>query len=89
MVKASFRIFLRFIDVPVKPAPLVLFLIWAAAFSITSLQGAAPIRWPRSFTNDGTTFTIYQPQITSWSKNVLTARVALSVQQTVSFWGQD
>ena len=35
--------------------------------------------WPRSFTSNGTTVTVYQPQVTSWAGNVLSFRAAVSV----------
>lgn len=45
---------------------------------------AAPLRatdgWPRSFTSNGTAYVVYQPQVTSWTQNILTARAAVSVQ---------
>jgi len=35
--------------------------------------------WPRTFTSEGTAFTVYQPQVTSWAGNVLAFRAAVSV----------
>jgi hypothetical protein len=34
--------------------------------------------WPRSFTNNGTAFTVYQPQATSLENGVLSFRMAVS-----------
>ena len=34
--------------------------------------------WPRSLTSDGTAITVYQPQVTSWTGNVLSFRAAVS-----------
>lgn len=35
--------------------------------------------WPRTFTSDGATYTVYQPQVTVWSGVSLSARAAVSV----------
>ncbi|TSA29916.1 MAG: hypothetical protein D4R65_14310 [Verrucomicrobiaceae bacterium] len=35
--------------------------------------------WPKSFSSDGASLTVYQPQVTGWSGNTLTARMAVSV----------
>ncbi len=35
--------------------------------------------WPKSFTSGGAAITVYQPQVTDWSGNTLTARMAVSV----------
>ena len=45
----------------------------------TSTVPSAPKGWPRSFTNNGTAFTVYQPQAISWSNGILTFRAAASV----------
>lgn len=52
---------------------------WAFSLCFLTDAGSAATDWPRSFTADGTAFTVYQPQLTNWSGNILTARVALSV----------
>jgi len=44
----------------------------------TSIQALAD--WPRTFQQDGATFTVYQPQVTGWDGNTLTAKMAVSVQ---------
>ncbi len=35
--------------------------------------------WPRTFTANGASFSVYQPQVTDWTGNQLTARLAVSV----------
>ena len=42
-------------------------------------RGDSSDGWPRSFTSDGATITVYQPQVTAWSGNVLSFRAAISV----------
>src|ERR1043165_1433640 len=37
--------------------------------------------WPRQYTADQTTFTVYQPQVESWDQALLTARAAVAVQK--------
>ena len=44
-----------------------------------AIPAGAPKGWPRSFTNNGTAFTVYQPQAISWSNGILTFRAAASV----------
>ena len=41
---------------------------------------ADPEAWPRSVKQDGTTYTIYQPQLDSWDGVTLEARAAVAVQ---------
>jgi uncharacterized protein (TIGR03000 family) len=40
--------------------------------------------WPRKIESDGETLTIYQPQVESWDKNLLTARAAVAVTTKAS-----
>ncbi len=40
--------------------------------------------WPRQATVDGTGVTVYQPQVESWTKNQLTARAAVALQEKAS-----
>ncbi|RRJ96636.1 autotransporter [Opitutaceae bacterium TAV4] len=63
-------------------------LVHAAASqpdSITSTASTTPAdaaklpAWPHQFQRDGATYTIYQPQIDSWSGDKLVARAAVSV----------
>ena len=67
-----------------KILPLLLVLIagfislHAQDTGATPAAPAAPKGWPRSFTNNGTAFTVYQPQAISWSNGILTFRAAAS-----------
>jgi len=46
---------------------------------VSAQQTANPSQgWPRSFTNNGTTYTAYQPQATSLANGVLAFRMAVS-----------
>jgi hypothetical protein len=47
--------------------------------SLSSARSATSDGWPRTFTGAGTSITVYQPQVTAWTGNVLTARMAVSV----------
>jgi len=49
------------------------------ALSVPRVQCDTGGAWPKSFTSDGASLTVYQPQVTGWSGNTLTARVAVSV----------
>src|SRR5262245_17802335 len=40
--------------------------------------------WPRKFVSDGTTFTIYQPQLEKWDMNRLEGRAAVAVETQAS-----
>lgn len=60
-----------------KVAPLLAVLFFT--FSLSSVRSAASDGWPKTFTNEGTSLTVYQPQVTEWSGNTLTARMAVSV----------
>src|SRR5207247_1381919 len=40
--------------------------------------------WPRKFTQDGLTLTVYQPQLEKWDRNRLEARAAVSVESQAS-----
>ncbi|MFZ4775889.1 MAG: carbohydrate-binding family V/XII [Terrimicrobiaceae bacterium] len=60
-----------------KALPAVLWLILALLFS--SVLSAAGDGWPKTFSSGGIAFTVYQPQVTSWSGNTLTSRLAVSV----------
>lgn len=61
---------------PMKPYALLALIF---ALSLTSARSAASGGWPRTFTSSGASITVYQPQVTSWSGNTLTARMAVSV----------
>ncbi len=43
-----------------------------------------PDIWPRKFTQDGLTLTVYQPQLEKWEQNRLEARAAVSVENQAS-----
>ena len=47
--------------------------------SLSSVRSATSDGWPKTFTSAGTAVTVYQPQVTAWSGNTLTARMAVSV----------
>ena len=49
------------------------------ALSLSSALSATSDGWPRTFTNSGASITVYQPQVTAWTGNTLTARMAVSV----------
>jgi hypothetical protein len=69
-------------------------LLYASLALASPLHGAAaappPVEaadsvdagWPRAFTSGATTFSVYQPQIESWSGNRLAARAAVAVRDT-------
>lgn len=50
-----------------------------AVLPLSPVHSATGGGWPRTFTNEGTSITVYQPQVTGWSGNTLTARMAVSV----------
>jgi len=50
-------------------------LVCTLPISVASADGG----WPRILNTDGQAITVYQPQVTSWSGNTLTARCAVSV----------
>jgi uncharacterized membrane protein YgcG len=54
-------------------------LLASAILFVSSAFGDTSAGWPKSFTAGGAAFTVYQPQVTSWSGNTLTARMAVSV----------
>lgn len=47
--------------------------------TFSSVHSATSDGWPRTFTSSGASIAVYQPQVTDWSGNVLTARMAVSV----------
>ncbi len=49
-----------------------------------SSQGSATAPWPRESTEDGRTYTVYQPQIEKWDGTRLHARAAVSVENAAS-----
>lgn len=59
--------------------PSLLTLIVALGTTLLHAQETASQPWPRSFTNNGTAFTVYQPQATSMQNGVITFRMAVSV----------
>ncbi|MEI6034599.1 MAG: hypothetical protein WCS65_10005 [Verrucomicrobiae bacterium] len=44
-----------------------------------SARSDTPGGWPKTFSGGGAAITVYQPQVTSWSGNTLTSRMAISV----------
>ena len=58
--------------------PALLALVFLAV-PLASLRSATSDGWPRTFTSEGAAITVYQPQVTAWSGNTLTARMAVSV----------
>lgn len=61
----------------------LLFLATSCASSGSGGGGGSALPdtgWPRSFTANGITFTVYQPQLTSWDGTQLTARTVVAAQ---------
>lgn len=56
---------------------LSLLVALALIFTVSSAFSSTP--WPRTINADGQSLTLYQPQVTSWSGNTLSARCAVSV----------
>src|SRR5579864_1281038 len=53
----------------------------ASTSPVTSDGGSATVvRWPLEFSNDGMTYTLFQPQSDSWDGHLLRGRSAVSVQ---------
>lgn len=51
------------------------------AASVLAFAAASALAdWPRTFQQDGSSFTVYQPQVTAWDGNALSAKMAVSVQ---------
>ena len=55
------------------------FAVLFVALTLSSASSATGGGWPRTFTSNGTAFTVYQPQVTGWTGNTLTSRLAVSV----------
>jgi len=49
------------------------------AFASPRVFCDAGASWPKTFTSGGASLTVYQPQVTGWTGNTLTARMAVSV----------
>jgi hypothetical protein len=72
-----------------KRLPFILLYLTILLLVISGLQAQTtdssssgsetPGGWPRSFTNNGTAFTVYQPQATEWYSGVLSFKEAVSV----------
>ena len=54
----------------------------AAAQQSATVADSVDAGWPRAFTSGATTFSVYQPQIESWTGNRLAARAAVAVRDT-------
>jgi hypothetical protein len=54
----------------------------AAAQQPVAVADSVDAGWPRAFTSGATTFSVYQPQIESWTGNRLAARAAVAVRDT-------
>jgi hypothetical protein len=54
----------------------------AAAQQPVAVADSVDAGWPRAFTSGGTAFSVYQPQIESWTGNKLAARAAVAVRDT-------
>lgn len=55
-----------------------------ASAATASQPGAVNAPWPRESTEDGRTYTVYQPQIEKWDGTRLHARAAVSVESQAS-----
>ncbi|MCX6348556.1 MAG: autotransporter, partial [Candidatus Aureabacteria bacterium] len=58
-------------------------LAWAQAQPVgenAAQSDLADTEWPRQYASGENTVTLYQPQINTWEKNILDARMAVSVQ---------
>ena len=58
---------------------LALFAVVVSLHLPSEARGDSSDGWPRSFTTNGTKITVYQPQVTAWSGNVLSFRAAVSI----------
>src|SRR5580765_4597531 len=54
----------------------------AAAQQSATVADSVDAGWPRAFTSGATTFSVYQPQIESWTGNRLAVRAAVAVRDT-------
>lgn len=54
------------------------------AQNVSDAAAAPADLWPRKFTQDGLTLTVYQPQLEKWEHNRLAARAAVSVENQAS-----
>jgi hypothetical protein len=52
----------------------------AAAQQAVAVADSVDAGWPRAFTSGATTFSVYQPQIESWTGNRLAVRAAVAVR---------
>ena len=79
-MNALVRFFSR--SLPLLGAVVLLWLVTSCASSESggSGSGTPDTGWPRSFTANGITFTVYQPQLTSWDGQQLAARAVVAAQ---------
>ncbi|GAB7128073.1 hypothetical protein JCM19000A_25800 [Silvimonas sp. JCM 19000] len=54
---------------------------WLLVSSAHAASAPAAKPWPHQFTVDGTTLTLYQPQLDNWQGNQLNARMAVAVKK--------
>jgi len=62
----------------------VVTLLLGLILAIPVSKAGAADSWPRSFSDEGATITIYQPQVERFESNELTARAAIAVEQSGS-----